>query len=200
MQNIKVDARRELQVKTKPSAPPSKLSKGVKNDKHKTFEKNERLIEQSLHKAIETRTISVRAKDICETANISSPTFYLHYRNVDAALFGYENKLEQKFQEMLPNDLNKEIRFTILLKFIGQYNRYFAACFTSQNFYLVMKLIQLTRPNLAQTKINQKAYIVYANTVVGVLICFGKFEKFSSKAVPLYAKKLANLRIMDYGL
>lgn len=177
-----------------------KLSRGVKNNKHKTYQKNERSIQQTLHKAIKTRTISVRVKDVCKAAQISSPTFYSHYRSIDVALSEYENKLKQKYLEVLPKDLNKELRFTLLLNFMWKYHRYFAACFEGYNFYLIVKLVQLTRPNLAQTKINQKAYTIYVATIVGILVCFGRFEKFNEKAVSEYAKKLANLRIMDYGL
>lgn len=177
-----------------------KLSRGVKNNKHKTYQKNERSIQRTLHKAIETRTISVRVKDVCEAAQISSPTFYLHYRSIDAALFEYENKLERKYLEVLPKDLNRELRFTLLLNSMRKYHRYFAACIEGRNFYLMVKLVQLTRPNLAQTKINQKAYIIYMATIIGILVCFGRLEKFDDKIILEYAKRLASLRIMDYGL
>ena len=124
----------------------------------------------------------------------------MHYRSIDAALFEYENKLERKYLEVLPKDLNRELRFTLLLNSMRKYHRYFAACIEGRNFYLMVKLVQLTRPNLAQTKINQKAYIIYMATIIGILVCFGRLEKFDDKIILEYAKRLASLRIMDYGL
>ncbi len=52
-----------------------KLSRGVKNNKHKTYQKMNVRFNEHCIKAIETRTISVRVKDVCEAAQISSPTF-----------------------------------------------------------------------------------------------------------------------------
>ena len=78
------------------------ISAAARRRLDKRYAKNEHSIHSALHSALARRRLNLRVRDLCQSANISSPTFYLHCRNPDDALHIYERHLLSEFRRRLP--------------------------------------------------------------------------------------------------
>ena len=88
------------------------ISAAARRRLDKRYAKNEHSIHSALHSALAHRRLNLRVRDLCQSANISSPTFYLHCRNPDDALRVYERHLLSEFRRRLPARLKSIIRST----------------------------------------------------------------------------------------
>ena len=86
------------------------ISAAARRRLDKRYAKNEQSIHSALHSALAHRRLNLRVRDLCQSANISSPTFYLHCRNPDDALRVYERRLLAEFRRHLPTRLKSAIR------------------------------------------------------------------------------------------
>lgn len=86
------------------------ISAAARRRLDKRYAKNEQSIHSALHSALAHRRLNLRVRDLCQSANISSPTFYLHCRNPDDALRVYERHLLSEFRRHLPARLKSIIR------------------------------------------------------------------------------------------
>ena len=162
--------------------------------------------EHSLHRAINSvaldkRRVGVKTKEVCNAANFSSPTLYAHCHSIDEALSNYESQIITDFTELLRKDhLNHEVIFIILLNFIRQYRTYFAATLKNHNSWLLAQLIANLRPHLVSKNINDKCYDLYTGSITTLIFCWYKHEKFNTDKIPLYTKKLLQIRIINIGI
>ena len=85
------------------------ISAAARRRLDKRYAKNEHSIHSALHSALARRRLNLRVRDLCQSANISSPTFYLHCRNPDDALHIYERHLLSEFRRHLPAHLKSLI-------------------------------------------------------------------------------------------
>lgn len=182
---------------------PNKIKTNTKNQpvKDRRYDRNEQSIHHALDRALSHRRINVRAREICRHARISSPTFYLHCRGSDDALKSYEAEIATDFAALLPvNPTSREVTFTILLQFLHQHQQYFSATLNNYNSWLLVQLFDAIKPSLVQTDISDKCYDIYIGSLSTLIFCWGKHEHFATTKIPLYTKKLVQVRIMDLGI
>lgn len=166
--------------------------------KHRTYAQNERRIRESVLKAVAERNISTRVSDICKQASLSTPTFYLHHKNCNEVLSSYEGELLVEFEAMLLKDFNRIDIFSSLLLFMWRHQRYFWACFASQNLYLLTRLLLGLQKYLVGPGVGRKTYVFYCSSIMALLIWWGRVEMFSKELIPEYTRQLKNLRLVYY--
>lgn len=165
------------------------------------FLRSERHIHQALNRILATRRISVRTAEICHAATITYPTFYNHYASSDEALKQRERKLTHNFRARLPHSTHDhEVLFTILLGFVHDERDYFRATLPTSNHWLLAGLFAFLRPRLAGCAINDKTYAIYAQTQIGIISCWARYDHFAKDRIPHYVKALRTTRFLDYGI
>lgn len=177
--------------------PKTKTSKSKPNIKDKRYQRNENSIRQVVAQALAHRKLNLRTTDICHDANISSPTFYLHCQDSNAALANYEQELREEFDALVPSrNTHHEIIFTILLNFVRHHQKYFSAAVRSRSTWMLLQLLDALRPNLVGERITDRSYFVYAGSLSAIIICWGEHEGFASNKIPLYIRKMAQTRVI----
>lgn len=168
------------------------------NRNDERFLRQEKMIRRGLDRALAGRRIGLKTSELCQELNIARSTFHAHYRSCDEALVWYELELEEEFVRSLPQNVRRDLAFTLLLNFVSKYRHYFASAFQGQNMYLLAKLVKHACVPVAD--LNRRAYILYTCSVSAMIWCWGKCDKFSEGKMEVYRKKLLLLRVMDYGL
>lgn len=174
----------------------SPARRGPHNPEHKIYRQNHKKIQQEIFRAVANRDISVRVSQVCRKADITAPTFYLHYRNCNDVLDCYEGSLLEEFRRNLSRSLNHETTFHLLLIFIYQHRQYFRASFRGRNFYAMAEILRELRPVLARRMLDDRVYMAYAANVVAHIAWWGIRERFSRDAIPDYASRLAKIRFV----
>ncbi len=173
----------------------SKLSQGPRNMFHKAFVKNQKGIHKALHRAIGERRVNLKAVDICELAQITPPTFYLHCRDTNEALHSYETELKTEFSNLLPVSFNREAYFTMLLAFVRQHKDYFGATFRNHDLYLLSQIIDSSRSSLVSQRTTDRTYANYTGALKTIIVMWGNCDHFSKDMMPTYTKMLLYTRI-----
>ena len=197
------------------------ISAAARRRLDKRYAKNEHSIHSALHSALAHRRLNLRVRDLCQSANISSPTFYLHCRNPDDALRVYERHLLSEFRRHLPTRLKSTIRpkttpsttapphlnhhdrealFSYLLNFIYTHRDYFAATIIHGNVWVLIRIFEALRPALAPPRLNPKTYDHYMSALIGAIFCWGKYDHFHRRSLPHYSTKMSQIRLFDFGL
>ena len=197
------------------------ISAAARRRLDKRYAKNEHSIHSALHSALAHRRLNLRVRDLCQSANISSPTFYLHCRNPDDALRVYERHLLSEFRRHLPTRLKSAIRpkttpsttapphlnhhdrealFSYLLNFIYTHRDYFAATIIHGNVWVLIRIFEALRPALAPPRLNPKTYDHYMSALIGAIFCWGKYDHFHRRSLPHYSTKMSQIRLLDFGL
>lgn len=173
------------------------LSLGPRNPQDKRFYRNGLKIHKIIERCLKERRINLRAIDVCRQAKISVPTFYLHYRNTNHALYSYEKSLISNFTNSLPaSHLGREAVFVILLNFIHKNQNYFDSTLSVHNTWLIYQLFDKIRPFIVSPNIKDKNYDVYIDNLISLISCWGKYENYAPEYIPLYTKKLLQMRVM----
>lgn len=179
-------------IKTK-----SKLSRGAHNTRDKRYQRSENSIRRVVAHALGERRINLRTVEICHSANISSPTFYLHCHDSNAALTNYERDIQNEFRSLIPSkQVHHEITFTILLNFIRHHQKYFSAAVRSRSAWMLQQLLDMLRPVLVSSQITDRTYTVYTGSLSAIIICWGEHEGFASSKIPLYTQKMLQTRLI----
>lgn len=205
------------------------ISAAARRRLDKRYAKNEHSIHSALHSALAHRRLNLRVRDLCQSANISSPTFYLHCRNPDDALRVYERHLLSEFRRRLPahfkaiirpasathkeatptttptaqphlNHHDREALFSYLLNFIYTHRDYFAATIIHGNVWVLIRIFEALRPALAPPRLNPKTYDHYMSALIGAIFCWGKYDHFHRRSLPHYSTKMSQIRLLDFGL
>lgn len=205
------------------------ISAAARRRLDKRYAKNEHSIHSALHSALAHRRLNLRVRDLCQSANISSPTFYLHCRNPDDALRVYERHLLSEFRRRLPahfkaiirpasathkkttptitpaaqphlNHHDREALFSYLLNFIYAHRDYFAATIIHGNVWVLIRIFEALRPALAPPRLNPKTYDHYMSALIGAIFCWGKYDHFHRRSLPHYSTKMSQIRLLDFGL
>lgn len=205
------------------------ISAAARRRLDKRYAKNEHSIHSALHSALAHRRLNLRVRDLCQSANISSPTFYLHCRNPDDALRIYERHLLSEFRRRLPahfksiirpasathkettptttpaaqphlNHHDREALFSYLLNFIYAHRDYFAATIIHGNVWVLIRIFEALRPALAPPRLNPKTYDHYMSALIGAIFCWGKYDHFHRRSLPHYSTKMSQIRLLDFGL
>ena len=197
------------------------ISAAARRRLDKRYAKNEHSIHSALHSALAHRRLNLRVRDLCQSANISSPTFYLHCRNPDDALRVYERHLLSEFRRHLPTRLksatrpkttpsttapphlnhhDREALFSYLLNFIYAHRDYFAATIIHGNVWVLIRIFEALRPALAPPRLNPKTYDHYMSALIGAIFCWGKYDHFHRRSLPHYSAKMSQIRLFDFGL
>ena len=196
------------------------ISAAARRRLDKRYAKNEHSIHSALHSALAHRRLNLRVRDVCTSANISSPTFYLHCRNPDDALHIYERRLLAEFRRHLPTHLkslihpkttpattqshlnhhDREALFSYLLNFIYTHRDYFAATIIHGNVWVLIRIFEALRPALAPPHLSSKTYDHYMSALIGAIFCWGKHDHFHRHSLPHYAAKMSQIRLFDFGL
>lgn len=195
------------------------ISAAARRRLDKRYARNEHSIHSALHSALAHRRLNLRVRDLCQSANISSPTFYLHCRNPDDALRVYERHLLSEFRRHLPTRLKSAIRpkttpttpphlnhhdrealFSYLLNFIYTHRDYFAATIIHGNVWVLIRIFEALRPALAPPRLSPKAYDHYMSALIGAIFCWGKYDHFHRRSLPHYSAKMSQIRLFDFGL
>lgn len=205
------------------------ISAAARRRLDKRYAKNEHSIHSALHSALAHRRLNLRVRDLCQSANISSPTFYLHCRNPDDALHIYERHLLSDFRRHLPahfkpiirpvfttrkeatptttqtarshlNHHDREALFSYLLNFIYTHRDYFAATIIHGNVWVLIRIFEALRPALAPPRLNPKTYDHYMSALIGAIFCWGKYDHFHRRSLPHYSTKMSQIRLFDFGL
>ena len=197
------------------------ISAAARRRLDKRYAKNEHSIHSALHSALAHRRLNLRVRDLCQSANISSPTFYLHCRNPDDALRVYERHLLSEFRRHLPTRLksatrpkttpsttapphlnhhDREALFSYLLKFIYTHRDYFAATIIHGNVWVLIRIFEALRPALAPPRLSPKTYDHYMSALIGAIFCWGKYDHFHRRSLPHYSAKMSQIRLFDFGL
>lgn len=171
------------------------------NPKDRRYIANEHSIRRAIEQSISRRQINLRVQDICRSAGISSPTFYLHCRDSNDALRNYENALASEFQQNINLQTSqKEVLFLALLHFIARNQRYFTATLAHHDTWLLIQILNSLRINLIGSTISDKCFDIYTGRLSALIFCWGKYEHFSTTKIPLYAQKLVQTRVIDLGI
>ena len=196
------------------------ISAAARRRLDKRYAKNEQSIHSALHSALAHRRLNLRVRDLCQSANISSPTFYLHCRNPDDALRVYERHLLSEFRRHLPTRLksaihpkttpstipphlnhhDREALFSYLLNFIYAHRDYFAATIIHGNVWVLIRIFEALRPALAPPRLSPKTYDHYMSALIGAIFCWGKYDHFHRRSLPHYSAKMSQIRLFDFGL
>lgn len=196
------------------------ISAAARRRLDKRYARNEHSIHSALHSALAHRRLNLRVRDLCQSANISSPTFYLHCRNPDDALRVYERHLLSEFRRHLParlksaihpkttpsttpphlNHHDREALFSYLLNFIYAHRDYFAATIIHGNVWVLIRIFEALRPALAPPRLSPKAYDHYMSALIGAIFCWGKYDHFHRRSLPHYSAKMSQIRLFDFGL
>lgn len=196
------------------------ISAAARRRLDKRYAKNEHSIHSALHSALAHRRLNLRVRDVCTSANISSPTFYLHCRNPDDALRIYERRLLAEFRRHLPTHLkslihpkatpattqphlnrhDREALFSYLLNFVYSHRDYFAATIIHGNVWVLIRIFEALRPALAPPHLSSKTYDHYMSALIGAIFCWGKHDHFKRHSIPHYAAKMSQIRLFDFGL
>lgn len=177
--------------------PKTRTAKQKPNTKDKRYRRNENSIRRVVTQALAHRKLNLRTTDICHGANISSPTFYLHCHDSNAALANYEHELREEFNSLVPSkQAHHEIAFTILLNFVRHHQKYFSAAVRSRSTWMLLQLLDTLRPNLVGERITDRSYFVYAGSLSAIIICWGEHEGFASNKIPFYTRKMAQTRVI----
>ena len=196
------------------------ISAAARRRLDKRYAKNEHSIHSALHSALAHRRLNLRVRDVCTSANISSPTFYLLCRNPDDALRIYERRLLAEFRRHLPTHLkslihpkatpattqphlnrhDRESLFSYLLNFVYSHRDYFAATIIHGNVWVLIRIFEALRPALAPPHLSSKTYDHYMSALIGAIFCWGKHDHFKRHSIPHYAAKMSQIRLFDFGL
>lgn len=190
------------QHQTKTKAPPRRsLRLGPLKPNFRNYQASESYIRRVLDRALSKRRISLRGRELCREAGISSPTFYLHSRGCDDALRAYEKSLIAEFHNNIRGKpAQKEVIFLVLLEFIAQNHHYFAATLVQHNNWLIYKIITSVRANLINNSIPDKSFDLYVDSLTSLIFCWGKYENFNTDKIPFYTQKLMQTRVMNLGI
>ena len=179
-------------IKTK-----NKQNRGAHSPEDKRYQRSENSIRRVVAHALGERRINLRAVEICHSANISSPTFYLHCHDSNAALTNYERDIKNEFRPLIPSKhVHHEVTFTILLNFIRHHQKYFSAAVRSRNAWMLLQLLDMLRPILVSSQITDRTYTVYAGSLSAIIICWGEYESFARNKISLYTRKMLQTRLV----
>lgn len=165
------------------------------------YQRSEKAIQRVLRHALSERRINLRVQDLCHEANISSPTLYLHYRSLQEALSAYENYIIRSFGALLPKTkMSREAIFIFLLHFIRRHYHYFCATLIQHNSWVLAQILHQLRPFLVRPTTSDKCYDLYVGNLMTLIFCWGKHERFATTKIPIYVRKLYQVRVMDLGI
>ncbi len=165
---------------------------------HRTFQKNERLIQKELQRAIKTRTINLTARAVYESAGITSPTFYSHCRNSNDARKRYEQSLEENFYLLIPTSAKKDLIYNILGPYILRHQQYFRSAFGGSDHHVLSRVLIHYRPILTGKSTSNPAFVHYTSTIVAIVFCWGKYDHFSKTSMPDYIAKMIRTRPTEF--
>lgn len=164
------------------------------------YRKSDQRIRRALNEALAKRRINLRPVEICRLATITYQTFHAHYASSDEALRKHEARIQQKFQDRLPaTAVSQAVVFTILLGFVREECGYFGATLPAADYWLLTTLFVVLRPRLAQQGIANCTYDVYAQTQIGIIACWARYDDFALQRIPYYVDALRTTRMMNYG-
>lgn len=167
------------------------------NDKR--YKNTELMIHQVMNSALRKRRIGLRIKEVCDEAQITRPTFYLHYTSVDAALRAYEQEIEFELLELLKSQQNREVVFMVMLRYVANHKEYFSAVCGVRNSWILTEVLLAMRSRLAFGIRSDKNYQFYVRSLIAI-ICLWVDEGCRWEHIDLYLRKLLSTRIMDLGL
>ncbi len=174
----------------------SKLSRGPANPHHATYIYNGKRVRKSLCKRLSDRSINVRAKELYEDAGITSPTFYLHFRDSNDVLSQYEQDLETDFYEIVPPTKKREVVFVILTEYIVKNRQYFLATHHGDNYSLLKKIIYHYRLVFVSEDISDRSFANYAGTLIVTINCWLCFDKLDKISAAKCAQRLKMIRVV----
>lgn len=142
------------------------------------------------------RDVDIQATEICESANITTPTFYGYYDSPSDALHAQEIDIERRFVESLPKNAKRDVVFTKLLSFIHEERDYFICALQTLDLYLLLRLLEHTRPLL----VNEEAIDVptsnaYIGTIMIVVVAWAFYHNCSKSTITEYTERLLALRV-----
>lgn len=146
--------------------------RGPINPRHQKYVNNDKLIIKALCAILRDRRINVRTAELYKLAKVSSPTFYLHYRDANDARYSYERRLSLELAERVPKHARPQLFFTILMSLIKKHYSYFAAVAVSGDHYLLSKMLLAHRKHLVSSDVDDCSFIIYASHLQAIIGCW----------------------------
>lgn len=141
------------------------------------------------------RDVDIQATEICESANITMPTFYGYYNSPSDALHAQEEYIERCFVEMLPKNAKRDVIFTKLLSFIHDESDYFVCALQTLDLFLLLRLLEHVRPLLVNENIDAPTSNAYIGTIMIVIVAWAFYHDCSKETIPEYTERLLALRV-----
>lgn len=169
-------------------------TQGPINPNHKKYISNDKSIINVLCVMIKSRRINIRAVELYKPANLSSPTFYLHYRSADDVRQHYEQDLKMGLKQRVPRRASPQIFFTILVNFILHNQQYFIAVSESCDHYLLTEILVSHRRILVSRGTSTRAFMAYIGHLQVVIDCWLKFDLPKEASIEKCVKELIKIK------
>lgn len=167
----------------------------------KRFQKSEKRILRGLAKLMKKcKSISIKVKELCLAARISSSTFYRHYRNVNEVLTKYEEEILQKFEaemRQLQETASTRQIFRQTLIFIYKKQGYFRVALMYGHLFMIRKLIkeldnfmELQRRKQMMSPLMQE---IFEHEMLGLIASWGQRDDFKVELLEYYVLQLEQL-------
>lgn len=163
---------------------------------NKRFLKNKSSINSALCEHIASRRINVQVADLCSAANITTSTFYAHYKDSNHALAVLEDDLATEFRLRLPQNTTRTTFFDLLTIFIIHNYQYFEAACTSSNHYLLTRIFTDHRQLLVGDHVSNRSFLSYTGSLIMIITCWLIFDQLTTTSTITCSKKLAHVPII----
>lgn len=174
------------------------LRSGPRNPHHKLYQQNSQLIYSALCDGISQRNCHIKVTDICRNAGISSPTFYLHFRDSNDAMRSYEESLEQSFHRLVPARAKRDYVLALLLDFVAMNQQYFLAAQQGKSHYLLSRLIVHYRAALVGEQVSDRAFSTYVYVLQIVIACWMEYDGSTPESTKACLNRMKAIRVMDW--
>lgn len=168
---------------------------GPINPNHKRYISNDKSITDVLCLMLRSRSINIHAAELYKRAKISSPTFYLHYRNTDDAREQYEARLSTELAHRIPKNASPQVFFTILINFILHNQQYFTAVSESCDHYWLTEILTHYRKRLVSQDVNDRNFMIYIGILQVTIDCWLKFDLPKEASIDSCVKDLTRVKV-----
>lgn len=175
------------------------LRSGPKNPHHKLYQQNSQLIYAALCDGLSKRDCHIKVTDLCREAGISSPTFYLHFRDSNDAMRSYEESLAQAFYQLVPVQARRDYVLTLLLDFIVINQQYFSAAQQGKSHYLLSRLIVHYRTVLVGERVSDRIFSNYAYALQIAIACWLRYDGVTPESTQACLKRMKAIQVIDWS-
>lgn len=165
---------------------------------HKMFLRKERAIQKALNMHIDDRSRGIYVRDICRDAGISSPTFYAHNENIDAAYRHYEENIIQEFIDSIQEDTSRSAIMAHLATTIYKNRDYFRKTLKNSEYYTAGKMIDHAKVLLVGPRISDSSYLLYRNEIISLLAIWATQDHFRKSEIDNYLHRIMRVRVKEW--